>query len=89
MMNYSKIQVMAKKSPAKPDFETALKELETLVDTMEKCDLSLEDSLSHFERGVQLSRACQQALKTAEQKVAILMQKDGQEETTPFDSESA
>ena len=80
---------MAKKSPAKPDFETALKELETLVDTMEKGDLSLEDSLSHFERGVQLSRACQQALKTAEQKVAILMQKDGQEETTPFDSESA
>ena len=56
---------------------------------MEQGDLSLEDSLSHFERGVQVSRACQQALKTAEQKVAILMQKDGQEETIPFDSESA
>ncbi len=89
MMNYSKIQAMAKKLPANTDFEKSLKELESLVEKMEKGDLSLEDSLGHFERGVQLSRACQQALKTAEQKVAILMQKDGQEETTPFDSESA
>ena len=89
MPNYTKIQVMAKKLPANTDFEKSLKELENLVEKMEQGDLSLEDSLSHFERGVQLSRACQQALKTAEQKVAILMQKDGQEETTPFDSESA
>jgi len=89
MMNYSKIQAMAKKLPANTDFEKSLNELESLVEKMEQGDLSLEDSLGHFERGVQLSRACQQALKTAEQKVAILMQKDGQEETTPFDSESA
>jgi len=89
MTNYSKIQAMAKKLPANTDFEKSLKELENLVEKMEQGDLSLEDSLSHFERGVQLSRACQQALKTAEQKVAILMQKDGQEETIPFDSESA
>ena len=78
---------MAKKSPAKPDFETALKELETLVDTMEKGDLSLEDSLRHFERGVQLSRTCQQALKDAEQKVDILMKKSGQDDITAFDNE--
>jgi exodeoxyribonuclease VII small subunit len=89
MMNYSKIQAMAKKLPENPDFEKSLKELESLVDKMEQGDLSLEDSLSHFERGVQLSRACQQALKSAEQKVAILTNKDGQENTTPFDSESA
>jgi exodeoxyribonuclease VII small subunit len=80
---------MAKKSPAKPDFETALKELETLVDTMEKGDLSLEDSLSHFERGVQLSRTCQQALKDAEQKVDILMKKSGRDEIATFDNEDA
>ena len=89
MTNYSKIQAMAKKLPANPDFEKSLKELESLVEKMEQGDLSLEDSLSHFERGVQLSRACQQALKTAEHKVTILMQKDGQEDITPFDSESA
>ncbi len=80
---------MAKKISKNPDFEASLKELETLVEGMEQGDLSLEDSLSHFERGVQLSRACQQALKTAEQKVEILMKKNGQEEITPFDSEDA
>lgn len=78
---------MAKKIPEKLDFEASLKELETLVETMEKGDLSLEDSLSHFERGVQLSRTCQQALKDAEQKVDILMKKSGQDEPAPFDSE--
>ena len=60
-----------------------------MVEKMEQGDLSLEDSLRHFERGVELSRACQQALKTAEQKVEILMQKNGQDEIAPFDSEDA
>jgi len=80
---------MAKKTPAKPDFESALKELETLVETMEKGELSLEDSLGHFERGVQLSRTCQQALKSAEQKVDILIRKNGQDDIAAFDSEDA
>jgi len=87
MTIHPKIQVMAKKLPAKTDFEASLKELEGLVEKMEQGDLSLEDSLSHFERGVQLSRSCQQALKAAEQKVEILMKKSGQEEITTFDSE--
>ena len=87
MPNYSKIQAMAKKPPANTDFEKSLKELESLVEKMEQGDLSLEDSLSHFERGVALSRACQKALKEAEQKVEILMQKSGQDEITAFDSE--
>ena len=80
---------MAKKNPEKLDFETSLKELETLVETMEKGDLSLEDSLSHFERGVQLSRTCQQALKDAEQKVEILMKKSGQDDIVAFNDEDA
>lgn len=89
MMILSKIQAMAKKSSENPNFETSLKELEALVEKMEQGDLSLEESLSHFERGVQLSRACQQALKAAEQKVEILMKKSSQEEITSFDSEDA
>lgn len=80
---------MAKKTPQEPDFETALQELETLVEKMEQGELSLEESLSHFERGVKLSRTCQQALKAAEQKVEILMQKNAREEIIPFDSEDA
>jgi exodeoxyribonuclease VII small subunit len=78
---------MAKKRPETPNFESSLQELEALVEKMEQGDLSLEESLSHFERGVQLSRTCQQALKEAEQKVEILMQKNGQEETAAFNSE--
>jgi len=80
---------MAKKRTDTPNFERSLQELEALVEKMEHGDLSLEESLSHFERGVQLSRSCQQALKDAEQKVEILMQKNGQDETAEFSSEDA
>ena len=54
------------------DFETALEELETLVEDLEGGELSLEDSLKAFERGVALTRHCQEALRAAEQRVAIL-----------------
>lgn len=80
---------MVKKRQASQNFEKSLKELETLVRKMEKGDLSLEASLEHFERGVQLSRACQEALKTAEQKVEILMHKNGKDDISTFDSEES
>jgi exodeoxyribonuclease VII small subunit len=54
------------------DFEKSLKLLETLVDKLEKGDLSLEDSLKNFEQGVKLTLECRQALQTAEQKISIL-----------------
>ncbi len=66
-----------------------MEELEALVEKMEHGELSLEDSLQHFEKGVQLSRACQQALRDAEQKVEILMQKNDREDIVPLDSEDA
>jgi exodeoxyribonuclease VII small subunit len=62
---------MKKKSP---DFETALEELNALIEQMEQGGLSLEDSLKYFERGVALTRECQGTLKAAEQKVQILTQ---------------
>lgn len=61
-----------------PDFETAMAELEVLVQRMEGGELSLEDSLKEFERGVKLTRLCQAALKVAEQRVKLLST-DGQE----------
>lgn len=70
---------------ATPDFEKSLAELETLVERMEQGEQSLEQSLKDFERGVALTRQCQQALKTAEQKVEQLLQQNGQEELVPFD----
>ncbi|MBI1733256.1 MAG: exodeoxyribonuclease VII small subunit [Gammaproteobacteria bacterium] len=76
---------MARKA-AEFDFEKALGELEALVEKMEQGDLSLEESLRHFERGVALTRACQKALADAEQKVQILMQNTGAGELKPFDA---
>ncbi len=58
-------------------FEDALEELENLVVQMEAGDLSLNDSLKAFERGVTLARMCQTALKEAELKVQVL-NADGQ-----------
>ena len=78
---------MTAKKPKQPDFEKSLRELEKLVEKMEQGELSLEASLEHFEKGVQLSRTCQQALREAEQKVEILMQKNGQDTLATFDSE--
>ncbi len=80
---------MPKRSQKLPDFETALAELETLVEKMEQGDQSLDESLKQFERGVQLTRSCQQALKDAEQKVQILLTKNGKETLQPFDDENA
>jgi len=75
-----------KKSP--PSFESALSELETLVEHMESGELTLEDSLKSFERGITLTRSCQDALRDAEQKVEILSSNTKNASTEPFDSES-
>lgn len=63
---------------AKPvDFETAMRDLEEIVERLEQGDLPLEESLAAFERGIVLTRSCQAALKEAEQKVQILLKKAG------------
>ena len=76
---------MAKSAKSEiPDFEAALKELEKIVATLEKGDLNLDSALKHFERGIALTRQCQHALKQAELKVEMLVQKDGQAKLEPF-----
>ncbi len=57
-----------------PDFEKSLKQLEALVEQLERGDDSLEDSLRRFEEGIALSRQCQEALKAAEQRVKVLIE---------------
>ena len=78
---------MTRKRQETVAFEKSLKELEALVAKMEQGNLGLEESLQHFERGIQLTRVCQQALKEAVQKVDILLKKSGQDEIVPFTSE--
>ena len=70
------------------NFEKALAELEQLVETMEKGDLTLEESLKQFERGVTLTRACQKALAEAEQKVRILTRDNESAELAEFEADS-
>lgn len=72
-------------SPPPPSFEQSLTELESIVDTLERGDLTLEESLSAFERGVALTRTCQQALDAAEQRVRILTESRVDAEAEPFD----
>ncbi len=67
-----------------PDYETALAELEQLVERLEHGGLPLEQSLKDFERGVELTRLCQNALQQAEQKVELLISEHGREELTPL-----
>ncbi|TAN49612.1 MAG: exodeoxyribonuclease VII small subunit [Methylococcaceae bacterium] len=76
---------MTKKTPR---FEDSLLELEQLVERLEQGDTSLEESLKAFERGVQLTRVCQTALKEAEQKIQVLLEVEGQVQLKPFNPES-
>ena len=66
------------------DFEAAMGELESLVEKMEQGEFSLEDSIKQFERGMQLARTCQRALRAAEQKVLKLAADNNQESLQDF-----
>ena len=73
-----------KSKPKLPDFEHSLTELEALVAKLEQGDVPLEDALKTFERGVALTRQCQTALRTAQQKVEVLLARNGEETIEPF-----
>ena len=72
------------KTEKSPDFEQSLGELEALVAKLEQGDVPLEDALKTFERGVALTRQCQTALRTAQQKVELLLARNGTEEVVDF-----
>jgi exodeoxyribonuclease VII small subunit len=57
------------------------------VTKLEQGDVPLEEALKTFERGVALTRQCQTALRTAQQKVEVLLARNGDETVEPFDSE--
>jgi exodeoxyribonuclease VII small subunit len=76
--------MVKKQTEQAPDFESALKELEALVERMESGDLPLEEALKLFERGVELTRTCQSSLKQAELKVEQLIERGGHAELAPL-----
>ncbi len=69
------------------NLEKSLADLEALVEELESGDLPLEKAMKKFEDGIKLTRACQTALKDAEQKVEILVQSAGGDELESFDIE--
>lgn len=67
------------------NFEVALKELESIVERMEKGEQTLEESLKDFERGMKLSRQCQNNLKQAEQRIEkMLISQDPENDSSPI-----
>ena len=71
------------------NLEKTLVDLESLVEELESGELPLDDAMKKFEKGVKLTRICQNALKEAEQKVEILLQNTDDTDTlVAFDTES-
>ena len=66
------------------NFEKALEELEGIVEDLESGDLSLENSLKSFEKGIKLARQCQEQLSKAELQVQKLTEENGELKTTPL-----
>jgi len=77
---------MAKKKLENLSFEESLNELDTIVQSLEQGELNLEESMALFERGLNLSQLSQVKLSSAEQKVKILLEKNGSPQLTDFES---
>ncbi|NNL95477.1 MAG: exodeoxyribonuclease VII small subunit [Xanthomonadales bacterium] len=75
---------MSEETKSLPDFEKSLAELEKLVEQLESGELSLDESLDQFKRGVQLTRECQQVLEHAQLTVEKLLGDDEPLKSEPF-----
>ncbi len=78
---------MVQKKPDNLSFEEAMDELASIVSDMEQGELTLEQSLKQFERGIGLAAASAEKLNQAEQKVSILMGNQVDAPATPFNPE--
>ena len=77
---------MAQKIPSNKKFEAALEDLELVVEQLETGELSLEDSLEAFEKGVGLVKYCTQKLDEVEKKVELLVKdKEGKLQLKAFE----
>ncbi len=76
---------MAEDKDKLKDFEKSLQQLEKIVSQMETGELGLEESLERFESGIKLAKSCQDTLANAELRVEQLIEKNGLQQTVPFE----
>lgn len=81
----NKGNTMADSKDELKDFEKSLQQLEKIVGKMEAGDLGLEESLDQFEQGIKLAKSCQDRLANAELRVEQLIEKNGLQQTVPFE----
>ena len=81
----SKTAAVAESGNQIAQFEQSLNELEQLVARMEGGELSLDESLKSFERGIALFRNCQNALEQAELRVRVLLDPEAPDDAEPFE----
>ena len=86
-INSSELNLDAGKKSDTSNFEDSLKRLETIVEQMEKGELSLEDCMKHFEEGTKLANFCTAKLEETEKKIEILVNRDGKKEWTALDND--
>ena len=61
------------------NFEEAMQELETITRELEKGDLSLDESVKKFEKGMEVSKKCNEILENAEKRITILLKQENEE----------
>lgn len=78
-----------KSMPKKSSLDSSLKELTALIEKMERDNISLEESLEQFEKGITLIRYAEEKLRQAEQKIQILLKtKNNDEKLTDYQDSS-
>lgn len=75
---------MSKPSQPSVSYESALAEVESIVETLESGDLTLEEMLTHYEKGIGLLKVCQSRLEEASLRIEKLKTLSLPPETGPF-----
>jgi len=65
-------------------FEASTRQLESIIETLESEDISLDEALKAFEEGIRICRSAQKALEEAEQQVTLLLEENGEVVATEF-----
>ena len=72
---------------SKENFEESMKKLEGIVTELEKGNLTLDESVKKFEEGMKIAKQCNTILESAEKKITILLEKDGEIRENDFEAE--